>query len=112
MFRATLAYKLAERGGRLIEVPPAYTIQRCARCGHVDAASRVNQARFVCVTGGHEANADINAAINIKRRADGPLKPVEGHRIKPARRSRKRQEGRLMRATMEPSAFKAGEQVS
>lgn len=82
MFRAMLGYKLAERGGRLVEVPPAYTSQTCAQCGHVDAASRVSQDRFACTSCAHEANADINAAINIKRRADGPLKPVEGYRVK------------------------------
>ena len=41
-----------------------------------------DQARFVCVACGHEANADTNAAINILQRADGALKPVEGHRTK------------------------------
>ena len=82
MFRAMLAYKLADRGGRLVEVPAAYTSQTCAACGIVDARSRLNQARFACAACGHEANADTNAAINILRRADGPLKPVEGHRSK------------------------------
>jgi putative transposase len=48
----------------------------------IDSASRFDQARFVCVGCGHEANADMNAAINILRRADGALKPVEGHRTK------------------------------
>ena len=82
MFRAMLAYKLADRGGRLVEVPAAYTSQTCAECGAVDARSRKDQARFVCTGCGREANADTNAAINIPRRADGPLKPVEGHRSK------------------------------
>lgn len=82
MFRTMLAYKLAERGGVLVEVPAAYTSQTCAACGIVDAASRIDQARFVCTACGHTANADFNAAINIKRRADGPLKPVEGYRAK------------------------------
>ena len=82
MFRSMLAYKLADRGGGLIEVPAAYTSQTCAACGVVDAASRRDQARFVCTARGHEANADHNAAINILRRADSPLKPVEGCRAK------------------------------
>ena len=82
MFRAMLAYKLADRGGRLVEVPAAYTSQTCAACGIVDARNRLSQARFACAACGHEANADTNAAINILRRADGPLKPVEGHRSK------------------------------
>lgn len=82
MFRAMLAYKLAERGGRLLEVPAAYTSQTCPVCGHVGVDSRQSQARFVCVACGHSANADTNAAINILRRAGSASKPVEGHRIK------------------------------
>lgn len=82
MFRTMLAYKLADRGGCLVEVPAAYTSQTCACCGHVSAANRRDQATFVCVACGHAANADTNAAINILRRADSALKPVEGHRTK------------------------------
>lgn len=82
MFRTFLGYKLADRGGRLVEVPAAYTSQTCSVCGVTDPASRVSQARFVCTACGHIENADINAAKNILRRADSPLKPVEGHRIK------------------------------
>jgi putative transposase len=81
MFRTLLGYKLAERGGRLVEVSPAYTSQTCAVCGAVDPASRQSQALFACTACGHTANADINAARNILRRADSPLKPVEGYRI-------------------------------
>jgi putative transposase len=80
-FRIMLGYKLAERGGRLIEVPAAYTSQTCTECGVVDARSRQDQARFVCTGCNHEANADTNAAIMIlKRGLDKSLKPVEGHR--------------------------------
>ncbi len=82
MFRTMLAYKLADRGGRLVEVPAAYTSQTCAQCGAADARSRRDQARFVCTSCNHEASADTNAAINILRRADCALKPVEGHRTR------------------------------
>lgn len=78
LFRTMLAYKLADRGGKLVEVAAAYTSQTCACCGHVDAANRPSQAVFVCGRCGHRANADTNAAINILRRADSALKPVEG----------------------------------
>jgi putative transposase len=79
-FRIMLAYKLADRGGRLIEVPAAYTSQTCAGCGVVDARSRQDQARFVCTGCGHEANADTNAAIVILQRGlDKSLKRVDGH---------------------------------
>jgi putative transposase len=82
LFRTMLAYKLADRGGRLVEVPAAFTSQTCACCGHVDAANRPSQSVFVCVRCGHTANADTNAAVNILRRADSASKPVEGHRTK------------------------------
>ena len=82
MFGAMLVRKLAERGGRVVEVPASYTSQTCAECGVVDAASRRGQSRFVCTNCGHEANADTNAAIVIKRRWDTPLPLSEGSRAK------------------------------
>ena len=48
-----------------------YTSQRCSACGHVDAGNRVSQAEFQCLSCGHEANADLNAAINILALAAG-----------------------------------------
>lgn len=62
-----LDYKLAERGGNLVKVNPAFTSQTCACCGVVDKASRESQARFVCRSCGHEDHADVNAARNILR---------------------------------------------
>ena len=83
MFSRFLAYKLADRGDTLVEVPAHYTSQTCAECGGVDARSRLDQARFVCVACNHEANADTNAAIVIlKRGLDKSLKPAEGHRAR------------------------------
>jgi putative transposase len=76
MFRTMLGYKLAERGGCLIEVPPQNTSRACSACGVVDAASRSGQ-RFKCVACGHEMHADTNAAINILRRWGTPSLPVE-----------------------------------
>ena len=70
-FRTLLAYKLADRGGTLIEVDPAYTSQTCSGCGHVSKQSRKSQSEFECVACGHTANADTNAAINILNRAVG-----------------------------------------
>jgi len=64
-FSTLLGYKLADRGGELIEVPPEYTSQTCSSCGHVSKASRISQSEFCCVACGHEANADTNAALNI-----------------------------------------------
>ena len=58
----------AESAGRVVvEVDPRHTSQRCARCGHIAAGNRVSQAEFRCLSCGHEAHADVNAAINILR---------------------------------------------
>jgi putative transposase len=57
----------AEWAGRsVVEVAPHYTSQRCAQCGHVAAGNRIGEA-FRCLACGHEAHADVNAAINILR---------------------------------------------
>jgi len=64
-FATLIRYKLADRGGTLIEVDPAYTSQMCSTCGHVSKQSRKSQSEFSCVSCGHTANADTNAAINI-----------------------------------------------
>lgn len=80
MLSDMLRWKLAERGGKVIEVPAAHSSQTCAECGVIDAASRRDQARFVCTSCGHVANADTNAAIVIKLRADSPKLPAEAAR--------------------------------
>ena len=64
-FRRQLEYKQGWLGGTVVAVPPQYTSQRCSCCGHVDAANRPSQERFVCVSCGCEAHADVNAAKNI-----------------------------------------------
>jgi|GEM_PF-3422653 len=53
-------------------IKPAYTSQGCSRCGHVCKDNRTTQSRFVCVKCGFKANADVNAAINIRERVVDP----------------------------------------
>ena len=62
------AYKAARNGVRTMMVNPAYTSQKCNRCGYVDARNR-DHARFDCLRCGHNDNADHNAALNIRDRA-------------------------------------------
>jgi putative transposase len=81
-FETKLAYKLAERGGTLEKVNPAYTSQTCPECGCIDTGNRENQARFVCIECGHEAHADSNAALNILRRNTAYLR-IEGLHQRP-----------------------------
>jgi putative transposase len=64
-FLLALQHAARYHGATVVKVNPAYTSQRCSRCGHVDANSRESQARFVCTGCGHRDNADVNAAKNI-----------------------------------------------
>ncbi|QKW39869.1 transposase [Actinomadura sp. NAK00032] len=52
--------------GRVVRVDPVYTSQTCNACGHRARDNRESQAVFRCVACGHRANADVNAARNIK----------------------------------------------
>lgn len=61
MFRTMLEYKT-----NVIRINPAYTSQTCNECKAVDKLSRISQSEFVCTSCGHTANADLNAAKNIK----------------------------------------------
>ena len=61
--------KMDANGGRLVVVPAAYTSQTCHQCSHVASENRDSQAVFKCVECGYEANADVNAAMNILDRA-------------------------------------------
>jgi putative transposase len=81
-----LAYKAEEAGRRVVKVDPAYSSQTCASCGAVNAGSRQAE-RFRCVSCGHAANADVNAAKVILDRAlaqEGTKRPGRGRQAKTA----------------------------
>lgn len=63
--RRQLEYKQHWRGGHVLAIPPAYTSQRCACCGHTAKENRQTQSKFVCQLCGYAENADINGARNI-----------------------------------------------
>lgn len=68
-FVGFLHYKAAALGGRVEEVPAAYSSQTCSACGHCAKENRKSQASFVCVSCGYAANADTNAAkVLLSRR--------------------------------------------
>ncbi len=67
--RAFIAYKAALAGVPVVSVNPAYTSQTCSRCGHCERANRKSQAKFLCVSCGFSAHADLNAARHIASRA-------------------------------------------
>lgn len=64
-----LAYKtkLADGVGMIL-VNPAYTSQTCSQCGYVAKENRESQAVFICKKCSYKANADVNAAKNIRKR--------------------------------------------
>ena len=83
-----LRYKLAWSGGRLVEVPAAYSSQTCSICDAIDAESRYRQ-HFRCTQCGYLDHADLNAAKVLKSRVNRSALPVEGSLPEGTRRSRK-----------------------
>ncbi|KAA1195278.1 transposase [Photorhabdus heterorhabditis] len=63
--RRQLEYKQLWRGGQLLAIPPAYTSQQGASCGHTAKENRRSQNKFECQACGYTVNADINGARNI-----------------------------------------------
>lgn len=64
--RQQLTYKAAWAGREIVEVAPHHTSQRCSACGVVDGSQRKGE-RYACRKCGYEADADVNAAVNILR---------------------------------------------
>lgn len=67
--RSFLAYKAAQAGVVVVAVDPRNTSRTCAVCGHCAKGNRPDQAHFRCLSCGHTAAADTNAAVNIAQRA-------------------------------------------
>lgn len=73
---AFLSYKARLAGVPVVVVDPRNTSRTCAECGHCEKGNRKSQKDFLCVSCGHRANADVNAALNI--RAQGASKSPSG----------------------------------
>jgi putative transposase len=67
--RQKIEYKARLAGVPVVLVDPRNTSRTCPVCGCVDKRNRSDQATFLCVSCGHFAPADTNAAVNIGRRA-------------------------------------------
>ena len=63
-----ICVKAESAGRRVWMVRPENTSRGCSRCGHTAKANRPDQAAFRCVGCGFEANADLNAAVNVAGR--------------------------------------------
>lgn len=74
--RGFLEYKAEAAGCRVVGIDPRHTSQRCNACGHIERRNREG-VTFHCRACSHQANADLNAARNIRDRhlvgwASGP----------------------------------------
>ena len=68
ILRRLIGEKAAWAVREVIDVEAGYSSQTCGRCLHVCAKSRLRR-RFVCVSCGFTTHADVNAALEIRRRA-------------------------------------------
>ena len=99
MFHEMLEYKAARREGNVFgKENPAYSSQKCRKCGHTEADNRLTQAVFCCLKCNHTENADANASINIL--VAGQATTARGRSVRPVVEStsvRSRLAGRLKR---------------
>lgn len=69
MLNTILDYKANLIPGKTVQtINPAYTSRTCIACGHTAKENRESQAVFHCQACGYQANADLNAAVNILNR--------------------------------------------
>ena len=61
-----LCYKATDAGIPVVQVDPRNTSRTCSMCGRCEKGNRRSQAVFVCKHCGFSANADWNAARNIR----------------------------------------------
>ena len=60
-----LKYKSEMKNKIIREIDPAFTSQRCFKCGSISKNNRKSQSDFSCLNCGNTENADINASLNI-----------------------------------------------
>ena len=92
-----LERNLDYKAGQVIRVNPAHTSQTCHRCGTIDPNSRIDQSTFRCQACGYAANADVNAARNIRRQGLAQL-DGEGRGCSKARPETRQSGGELQQA--------------
>jgi putative transposase len=74
--RSFVEYKAVLAGVPVVAVDPRDSSRTCSECGHCEKANRKDRAAFECRHCGHSANADLNAARNLRVRGLGRYKPA------------------------------------
>ena len=83
-------------GIALSTVQASYTSKMCPVCGCIEDENRPEQETFCCVECGHSANADFNAAVNIRNRVseavlrNGLLKQLDNGAYEPRKLKREK----------------------
>jgi IS605 OrfB family transposase len=68
--RTFLTYKAACAGVPLLAIDPRNTSRGCSACGYAAKGNRKTQREFVCLDCGFALHADLNAALNLRSRAN------------------------------------------
>ena len=68
--RLFVEYKAKLAGVPVVVVDPRNTSRTCNVCGHCEKANRKSQSEFCCKQCGHSTNADQNASLNVRDRAE------------------------------------------
>ena len=68
--RTFIEYKARLAGIPVVLIDPKHTSQQCSACHHVARSNRRSQAVFSCQLCRYTANADYNAALNLRFRAN------------------------------------------
>lgn len=108
-FAECLRYKLAWSGGRLVEVPAAYSSQECSACGCIDAKSRRSQSEYRCIHCGYADHADLNAAKVLLSRMNRAVLRAEGSLNQGSLRNAKAVRLRVTRCTPQSPTHLGGE---
>lgn len=80
-FLAVHASKAESAGRVVVKVPAAFTSQDCSRCGNRVRKS-LSMREHRCIVCGFVAHRDVNAAINIQKRAGSPFGDESGYALR------------------------------
>ena len=84
-----LEYKAERAGIPSVRVNAQATSITCSCCGHKDRGSRRSQSVFQCAGCGYQANADMNASVNIADRGLLYFRKRKGLTIESLRQARR-----------------------